>query len=400
MKHMLRTGATMVGVAAVTTAMGISALGVVAGSSAAAGSGPAAVSSGGAVAATPRAAAATSGGAVPFSQAKFSGYASGSELHLAALDFLNTQVADVEQAPTGAAVNSAGLTSAIKDPTTNYVVSPSGLPSGTAAYGTGTGIEVGLGTSTTATTDPNQIKQGAQAQQMAPPNSAPVTASAGSTASLTAAGVPAGLISASALQSEASAIYNPNVCPLGEPLSEGAANAANVSLLNLSSLGLPATPPLTLTGPLLETSGSNNTTSVAETTSQTFLAANPDGVTYGLTSEEGEIIAPLTANLLGLATLQVAVQGTSPNQPITLAANAPGGSSGASVKLTNDGVVNVTLTVAGTTTTLASLKLSDIAKILGRQPQYPAFGRLADHAARPGWRPWPPSPGWAPCSAA
>ncbi|MGH9120994.1 MAG: LPXTG cell wall anchor domain-containing protein, partial [Acidimicrobiales bacterium] len=123
--------------------------------------------------------------------------------------------------------------------------------------------------------------------------------------------------------------------------------------LSLSSLGTSS-----LTGPLLNTAGTG--TDTAQTHSQTFLQSNGDG-TFGLSSQVYETIAPLSVNVLGLLQIQITVAGTSPSQPITLTANAPGGSSGASVTASNLGLLTVSIgTAGGTPTPLLSIPLSSV----------------------------------------
>lgn len=292
---------------------------------------------------------------VSFSQAKFSGYAAGSEVHVGAVQLGTTQVANIDQAPSGAATNSAGLTTAIHDPTTNYVVSPAGLPAGTAAYASAAGIEVGLGTSTTATTNPNQIKLAAFTHAQAPPNGPPDIAQIPNASGLNLPNV----LSAGLLGSESAAIYDPNVCPLGQPISYGTGQAANVNLLKLGSLtGVSALP-----GYLLATTGTPGAQAAAVTTGETYLSSNGNG-TFGLTTQESDTIAPIVANVLGVAQVYISIDGAIPGSlptPVTLQAITTGGASGAAVKLLDNDLVTIKVGAAGATpTTIFQVALKDI----------------------------------------
>lgn len=352
------------------------------------------------VAGTAPASAATSvkaaavAGSVPFSSAKFGGYSSGEQLHTGALSTsfsvptslpgltstpTGTSVADIEQAFSGASLNSSGLASSITgdnagSPGTGLLVQPSQLASNNA-YGVGAGLEAGLVAPANASSD--QLKLAGRVEAVAPPNSPAVTASLPGAAPLNLGG----LVSASALTSRAAAFYDRTSCPLGQPLSFGLGAAANAAILpgGTSSTGSPlpgigsltlsgsstsltsilgaiiptgSTSPLSSlpgfgTGGLVTTAG--NGTSVAQTDSETFLSSNGDG-TYGVTTQGREIIAPITVNLFGLAQLVITVSGTSPSDPITLAAKTTGESTGASVKLTDNAIVHVQLMASGATT--------------------------------------------------
>lgn len=275
--------------------------------------------------------------AVPFSQANFHGYATGSEAHLGSLTVSGTTLADIDQGFSGASTNTAGLTGAINSETTE-VVQPAESAS-VNAYGTGSGIEVGLGTQAPPSVDLNQIKIAGKAEQTAPPNSAEVTKQLG----------PISLepvLDASLLTGRAAALYDPTQCPIGQPISYGLGSAANVNALTLVA-----------NQPTINTAGTG--TSTAQSQSDTFLSSNGDG-TFGLTSEASEIVAPVTVNILNLFTLNVTVAGKDPNSPITLDATATGEGAGGAVTLKNAGLLTVTLTpVGGTPVTIEQVDLSN-----------------------------------------
>lgn len=281
--------------------------------------------------------------AVPFSQANFHGYATGSEAHLGGLIVSGatpgsgTTLADIDQGFSGASTNTAGLTSTINSETTE-VVQPAESAS-VKAYGTGSGIEVGLGVQGLPSVDANQIKIAGKAEQTAPPNSAEVTKQIGPISAEP-------VLDASLLTGHAAALYDPTQCPIGQPISYGQGDAANVNALTLVA-----------NQPTLNTAGTG--TSTAQSQSDTFLSSNGDG-TFGLTSEASEIVAPVTVNILNLFTLQVTIAGKNPNSPITLDATTTGEGTGGAVTLKNAGLLTVTLTpVGGTPVTIEQVDLSN-----------------------------------------
>jgi hypothetical protein len=340
-----------------------------------------------AVAATPAGTAAAVTGEVSFPQAVFSGYSSGDEAHVNALAVTGaTDLANVTQAFSGASTNTAGLATAITGD--DGGVAGTGLqvqPAKSAtndAYGAGVGLTAGLGAA--ADGSGNQLNLANGASQVAPPDAAEQTATLLPSQVST---LPSGLGTLGVLDSRGDAYYDPNGCPIGQPISYGEGDAADVSLLNFSGLssgagalsgllgslgslpggatipGLP-TGGLTLpaTGSLISTAGTG--TATAESDSETFLSQNPDG-TYGLTTQSRETIAPVTVNLFGQATLQLTVSGATPNSPVTLDAVTTGESSGAQVTLGADDIVQVALTAGGMTTNLLPADTS-LATIVGK----------------------------------
>lgn len=327
-------------------------------------------------------------GAVPFSQAKFAGYAAGDMLHTGALSTTlpssplpvplpgvtngpgGTSVADLEEAFSGASVNTAGLASPITGDDagsagTGLLIQPAQSATNNA-YGVGSGLEAGLAVPSNASS--NQLKLSGRAESVAAPNSPAVTDSLTGADGLNLGG----LVSASALTGRADSYYDASSCPLGQPLSFGLGDAANAAVLpstpgagglpGLGSLNLPGissltsllstltgalptgTSGLSTSGPLVSTSGSG--TSVAQTDSETFLSANGDG-TYGVTTQARETIAPVTINLFGAAQLIITVTGTSPSDPLTLSAKTTGEGSGAAVTLSNNAIIHVQLQATG-----------------------------------------------------
>jgi hypothetical protein len=279
-----------------------------------------------------------------WSDAVFVTYGTGSEVHLKALDVGSTSVAGLEQAFSGQAVASpkaGGLTQPICA-TTGAVVQPNTIPSSVNAYARATGAEVGLATSNSCTTDPNQLKLPVFAESKSPPLSSPVSKSL--------LDVPLSTLAhADALTVNTSAAFDPNVCPIGQPLAYGESHAAAVDLLK----GQPIS---------VSTTGSNGTAGVAQSKTYSYLLANPDG-TFGIASKTSEIIAPVSVNLVNTQTtkvsLDVSVQGTSPNEPVSLLAHSDGKKS--TVTLSNDDpTIAVDLTINGTKRHIATVSLQQV----------------------------------------
>jgi hypothetical protein len=309
------------------------------------------------------ASAQTPSNAVPFASSVFSGYGTGTELYTSLLPTSSTTALTLEQAPsaaTTASPDSPGvLTSPINvtygtPPTTSTQVVQPAEPSSVNSYSTGDGLELGIATPTTGEADANQVVLGAKATQVAPPVAnpyAPVKTSllnlgTGSTAALST------LATAQVLQGEAASIYNDTQCPIGQPISYGYGDAAGVNALNIPALagGVGAT-----TGSVLSTSGTG--TSAAQTASSTYLSPNGDG-TWGLSTSASEDIAPVSLNLLGVASLNVGVQTAGGvDDPVTLTAQTSGESAG-SVKLSSDDIISASLTLAGQSVQIASIPVS------------------------------------------
>lgn len=278
--------------------------------------------------------AATSTPAVTFANAKFHGYGTGTEVGLTAATIGGTSLAAVGQGLSSASTNSAGLTSPITSVPGN-VVNPI-EPGSVKAYGSGSGLDLGVG----ATPAEETPLLGGMAHAIAPPISPE------STSHLTNLALgPIGNVGT--LDNAATAFYPAagQACPLGQPISFGEGDAANANLVDLSAI-----PSIGGTGgsgnaPLLNTAGSS--TAAASSSSTTSLTPNGDG-TFGLTSHVQETITPITVNVLGLLQLQLTVAGATPNSPVTLDATTSGeASKPATLKLANDDVINLEVAVAG-----------------------------------------------------
>ena len=278
------------------------------------------------LAGTAPSASAAPAGAVSFADAHFSGFATGTEVHLGAVKSGTTTLASVDQAFSGSSTGTSGLTTSITSETGNVVQPTIAASPAVNSYGRGSGLEIGAGTSSTATNqDPNQVTLAGLAQQSAAPNRALVTKSIGPLSLSPVA-------TANAADGRADAVWSSDVCPLGQPLAFGSGNLADAGVLSL-----PGT-----SSSVLESGGSG----VASTDSYNYLSSNGDG-TFGLSSESTETLVPLSVNLLGLLTVDVTIAGANPSEPVTLVSTATGESAGGSVQLQNAGLLTVTLQAAG-----------------------------------------------------
>lgn len=224
---------------------------------------------------------------VPVAQASYSGYTTGTAVHVGAVQFGTTQLANVEQAFAGAAVNSKGLSGTINNEL-GQVVQPT-LPNtsldthlvGNKSFARGSGLEVGLATTTPVTSNTIPLNR---AEVSAPPSSTetkqigPINVN--------------GVASASLLKGQAAANWNPdNTCVLGAPISRGLGEAAGAKVLNTAPIGGGGTA-------VVATDATGN--NVSQTISQTELAPQTNssgasvGPNVGLISESTQNLAPVT----------------------------------------------------------------------------------------------------------
>lgn len=265
--------------------------------------------------------------------ASFNGYADGAELYLTALPGITTQVADLYQGFSGASTASAGLTKVINSED-GANVQPAEAAT-VKSYATGSGIELGVNTATIPTSDVNQVQVAGHFSVTAPPDTTPAAKTVGPVALPPVA-------NATLLTGDGSAVYNNAVCPIGQPLSYGFGDAAGVQAL------------YTGTTPVLSTAGTG--TSVAQSTSQTYLTSNGDG-SFGISTQANDIIAPVTATLPGGVALSIAVQSAGGvDDPVSLTAHTTGEATGATLKVSSDDIIVIKLG----NTVLLSIPLSQI----------------------------------------
>jgi hypothetical protein len=213
----------------------------------------------------------------------FSAFATGSVVHTDALQaaVAGPRVADAEEAFSGAAANSSSLGTALVNEMSQGI-SPALATKNT--YGRGSGLEVGLGTSTPNDPNANQIILSGQAEASAAPTTPLVTKEVGP--------VKADPIAyASLLRGQAAAAWDPNTCVIGQPLSYGLGYAADAQLLDTSSANTDGT----FKAPLVAADTTQNARAVSQSRSFTYLKPNNDAAgTWGVVSEVHETIAPVT----------------------------------------------------------------------------------------------------------
>lgn len=240
------------------------------------------------------------GAAVPFKDAAFSGYATGTYLHVDALTIGTTPTVAVDAGFAAAAVNSKGLT-AVSDEL-GRPVSPA--LAGKNSYGAGFGLDASL--------LGGDLLGQQQAAAAAPPSTdliskrlvGPVT-------------VP-GVLSAGVLEGHAQARYDANTCILGADMSYGQGNAADATLLG--------GPIASLTSALIGTDPGNQDQGAVRTSTRTRLVpqTNEAGAVIGdkvaLMTEVKQTLAPIvlfqgipgaeiTISLLGEWTMRAVATG-------------------------------------------------------------------------------------------
>jgi len=215
--------------------------------------------------------------AAPLSSQEFAAYSTGTVISSNVLTLGTSTTGAVRAAVSGSTVDSTGLGNAITDELGQNVQPP--LPAKNA-YGRGTGLEVGLVVPADQQTDVNQLLLSGLAEASAPPPEGfpdPITKDIALPPSL------AGIATASLLRGQAQAIYDPNTCAIGRPISYGLGSAADLSLVGA--------PPNSLVGTATPASPTAN--SVSKSESFSYFIPNPDG-SFGLVSETHQIVAPIT----------------------------------------------------------------------------------------------------------
>lgn len=240
------------------------------------------------------------GAAVPFKDAAFSGYATGTYLHVDALTIGTTPTVAVDAGFAAAAVNSKGLT-AVSDEL-GRPVSPA--LAGKNSYGAGFGLDASL--------LGGDLLSQQQAAAAAPPSTDLISKRL--VGPLTVPGV----LSAGVLEGHAQARYDANTCILGADMSYGQGNAADVTLLG--------GPIASLTSALIGTDPGNQDQGAVRTSTRTRLVpqTNEAGALVGdkvaLMTEVKQTLAPivlfqgipgaeLTISLLGEWTMRAVATG-------------------------------------------------------------------------------------------
>jgi hypothetical protein len=225
--------------------------------------------------------AATGAGAQTTASGPFGGYSTGTVLHADALQaaVAGPRVVDGEVAFSGASALSTGLGTAINNEM-NEPVQP--VAAGKNAYGRGSGLELGLGTTTPNNPDANQAIAAGLAEATAPPIGPLVTKEGGP--------IPADPVAyASLLRGQAGAVFDPNTCTIGQPLAYGLGFAADAQLLDAGKANADGS----MGQPVVATDTTQNARAVSQSKSFTYLKPNGDG-TWGVVSETHQTIAPVT----------------------------------------------------------------------------------------------------------
>ena len=222
------------------------------------------------------------------------GYATGQPAHVTALEAGGTRVLNTEVAWSGAAVDAdeGGLDTPIRNEVNRIVVpdetadDPAADVAGQFSYGRGSGLEIGA---VTGPDDPNQAILSALAEQVAPPDHTEPTVEEIAVEGAAPAAY------ASALKGEALARINesglvPEVCIVGDDLSRGLGQAADVQLLDAAGDDADAE----LESPVIALDDQNPNRSVSHSVSRTKLVPTGKANNYGLMAEVRQTIAPVT----------------------------------------------------------------------------------------------------------
>jgi LPXTG-motif cell wall-anchored protein len=216
----------------------------------------------------------------------FQAYANGTKQHVRVIDAPppgGQTLANVDTSFSAAAANSQGL-----QPINNTFGEPAVPTTGIAgknSYSRGAAVEAGIGANfQNVLTDPNQILLPKITEAAAAPSTAlkrddligPVTQADP-------------LLYLAAATNKAQALWNPDFCPIGQPISYGENDLADAELLNTSSTKMPA-PGST---PLISETPSGDSTTTNFNQSYTYLY--PTGPsTFGVGAVNRQVFAPIT----------------------------------------------------------------------------------------------------------
>lgn len=242
---------------------------------------------------------------VPFKTANFSGYATGSAIHVDALQLGQTGpvIANVDEAFSSATVASQGTDSITFGPNAapgtivnevDNVLQPNLANTeldpelkGDRSYARGSGIEVGLGNSLPI--EDNSLILESKVQGSAPPSTQLLQAQVGPVAASPVA-------YASLLRGQSVSRWNDDSCVLGEDISNGLGYAADAQLVNTGA----ANEDGTFSAPVVAADAPNPERAASSTVSRTRLvpqtAADNSrlGPAWGLMTEARTTIAPTT----------------------------------------------------------------------------------------------------------
>jgi hypothetical protein len=219
--------------------------------------------------------------------AVFSAYANGTKQHVRLVQAgsidpqTGTTLANVDTSFSGATASSAGLGTKVNN-VFGETVQPA--QSGKNSYARGASAEVALGADFPSDLDPSQIILPSLLEAAAAPSTSLLVKNL--------AEIPADpLLFLDVAQDKAQALWNPNFCVLGQPMSYGANNIAHADILNAGDTPFPsdAAQPVVSTHSV---NGNDADTDANFNESYTYLFPNGDG-TFGVGSVNRQVLAPL-----------------------------------------------------------------------------------------------------------
>ena len=259
--------------------------------------------------------------------ASFSAYGTGVGVHADVIDAgaEGPRVVDAEIGVSSVGMNTGGLDAGIVNEMNMPIVPKAGATDapvdsgGMEAYGKGSGVEVGLGSTLPNLDDANQIKLTQVGAASEPPTRSdgedPLNSASTGLVRTSLVDVPAApLLYADVAETNAGAVWSNRTCIVGQPLAVGSGVIADAQLLGASD---DAETENDLEGAVLEVDSEQGDEAI-DTQSFTYLIANkgadgaPDG-TYGVVSETRMIFAPITIGedaTSGLGALQINLLGT------------------------------------------------------------------------------------------
>jgi hypothetical protein len=227
--------------------------------------------------------------------AGLSAFVNGTELHAHAVAVPDPKLADVDEAFSLSAVNSAGLTTKLVNEVNEAILPQAGKN----AYARGGGVDVGVGSE--SPTNVNGKPLSLTIAESTNTLTAPFTSGLIQSETLDLTGSLDPVANARAAGGMAATLWNPNFLfpTLGNPLTFGYGHAAGAEALNQGAL-IPG-PPIVFGDPVLSTEAPTADApfrDVASTQTFTYLVNNGDG-TCGIASEIHMTIAPVNINVLG-----------------------------------------------------------------------------------------------------
>jgi len=211
----------------------------------------------------------------------FTAYANGTKQHVRVIDANGQTLANVDTSLSGATADSSGLGTAVNN-IFNEPVQPAQASKN--SYSRGAAVEAGIGAKFPANVDPNQIILPKITEAAAAPSTAlkrddligPVTQADP-------------LLYIAAATNKAQSLWNPDFCPIGQPISYGENDLADAQLLNASSTKMPNPG----SQPVISETPSGDYTTTNFNQSYTYLY--PTGPsTFGVGAANRQVFAPLT----------------------------------------------------------------------------------------------------------